>query len=76
MAEELKLPKEVVKENWKDDVDVDYAIYGDNEKEEMEYINPTEIDKKKMNIIEAKKEKLLESRGKKISLFFQNAKAA
>lgn len=76
MAEELKLPKEVVNENWKDDVDVDYAIYGDNEKEEREYINPTEIDKKKMDAIEAKKEKLLESRGKKIGLFFQNAKVA
>ena len=32
MAETLKLPNAVVDSDWKDDVDVDYAIYGGNER--------------------------------------------
>ncbi len=42
----LELPNHVVNSGWKDDVDVDYAIYGNNEKEEGEYISPNTIDEK------------------------------
>ena len=46
MAETLKIPNTVVDSDWKDDVDVDYAIYGGNEKNEREYIPQAEINKK------------------------------
>ena len=34
MAEKLNIPNNVVDSEWKDDVDVDYAIYGGDEKKE------------------------------------------
>ena len=53
MAETLKLPTEVWKSNVKDDVDVDYAIYGDNEKQEREYIAPDKVSKKSIEMIKS-----------------------
>ena len=43
-TEKLNIPNEVIKENWKDDIDVGYATYG-NEKQEMEYISPDKVSK-------------------------------
>ena len=53
MAETINLPTEVWKSNWKDDVDVDYAIYGDNEKQEAEYIAPDKVSKKSIEKIKS-----------------------
>ena len=56
MAETLKLPTKVWNANWKDDVvddDVDYAIYGDNEKQEREYIAPDKVSKKSIEMIKS-----------------------
>lgn len=53
MAETLKLPTEVWESNVKDDVDVDYAIYGDNEKQEREYIAPDKVSKKSIEMIKS-----------------------
>lgn len=63
MAEKLKtqtlnIPDKVVDSNWKDDIDVDYAIYGGSEKKEGQYISPESVDKEtqnKINRIKAKK---------------------
>ncbi len=52
MAETLNLPTKVWNANWKDD-DVDYAIYGDNEKQEMEYIAPDKVSKKSIEMIKS-----------------------
>lgn len=45
--------------DWKDDIDVDYAIYGGNEKQEGEYINPDKVitkeTREKINRIKARK---------------------
>ena len=51
MAETINLPKQVVDSDWKDDVDVDYAIYGGNEKEEKSYISPNTISEDAKNKI-------------------------
>ena len=53
MAETIKIPTEVWESNWKDDVDVDYAIYGDNEKQEAEYIAPDKVSKKSIEMIKS-----------------------
>jgi hypothetical protein len=67
MAEIIKIPTEVWKSNWKDDVDVDYAIYGDNEKKEAEYIAPDKVSKKSIEKIKSIDLKpLFKSRGKKL----------
>ena len=65
MAETLKLPNTVVDSDWKDDVDVDYAIYGGNEKFEREYVSQQEI--KKETIERIKKQKI-----GKLALFNMN----
>lgn len=57
MAETINLPKQVINSNWKDDVDVDYAIYGDTEKEEREYISPKSVDRETRSKIEAIKKR-------------------
>lgn len=45
--------------DWTDDIDVDFAIYGGNEKKEGEYINPDKVitkeTREKINRIKAKK---------------------
>lgn len=41
--EKLNLPSEVHDSDWHDDVD--YAIYGENEKSEREYISPDKVSK-------------------------------
>ena len=51
MAEKLKIPNQVIDSDWKDDVDVDYAIYGENEKEEAGYEEPAKISKDAINKI-------------------------
>ena len=55
MAEILSLPKEVINSEREDDVDVDYAIYGDNEKTESEYTSPEAVSKESISKIEARK---------------------
>ena len=54
MAEKLNIPKRVVDSDWKDDVDIDYATYGD-EKAEREYISPTEVSKESISMIKKRK---------------------
>ena len=53
MAEILNIPTEVWESNWKDDVDVDYAIYGNNEKQEAAYIAPEEISNESIEMIKS-----------------------
>lgn len=79
MAEKIKqkistfeIPAEK-NEDWHDDIDVDYATYG-NEKQEREYISPSEVGKEnKENIeeIKAKNQKL-----GRIALFNMDSKLA
>lgn len=58
MAETLKLPKEVINSDWRDDVPsdiedtpIDYAIYGANEKEEASYISPKRVSRESIKRI-------------------------
>lgn len=57
MAEKLKqistlsIPSEVVDSDWKDDIDVDYAIYGDSEAKEGDYVSPKSVSKESINQI-------------------------
>ena len=55
MAETLKLPNAVVDSDWKDDVDVDYAIYGGNEKQERESVSQEQLSKEKIDRIKKRK---------------------
>ena len=55
MADTLKLPNTVIDSDWKDDVDVDYAIYGGSEKNERQYVSQTEISKEKIERIKQRK---------------------
>ena len=55
MAEKLKIPNKVVDSDWEDDIDVDYAIYGDNEKNEATYVSPAEVSKESIKKIKAQK---------------------
>lgn len=55
MAEIIKLPNTVVDSDWKDDVDVDYAIYGGTEKNEREYVPQAEIKKETIERIKSQK---------------------
>lgn len=48
----------VVDSDWKDDIDVDYAIYGDTEKAEGQYISPASISKETIKEIKSFQEKL------------------
>ena len=57
MAETIKIPNQVVNSDWKKDIDVDYAIYGDTEKEEREYISPESVDKETERKINAIKQR-------------------
>ena len=54
----LTIPNEVVDSDWKDDVDVEYAIYGNNEKQEGEYISPQNVSKESLNKIKNMQVKL------------------
>ena len=47
----LNIPSEVVDSEWKDDIDVDYAIYGDNEEQEGEYISPKHVSRESIKQI-------------------------
>lgn len=64
MAEALKIPKQLVDSDWKDDdVDVefakvDYAIYGGSEKKEKEYISPNEVSKESIAKIKKRNQKI------------------
>ena len=55
MTETLKIPNTVVDSDWKDDVDVDYAIYGGNEKQEREYVSQEQLSKEKIDRIKKRK---------------------
>ena len=70
MTEQLKIPKEAINANWKDDIDLDFETYG-NSKQEMEYISPDSISKESIDRIKARK---LKERGHKILLFSKNEK--
>lgn len=52
MAEKLNIPNNVVDSEWKDDVDVDYAIYGGSNKGEMEYVSPQDVSKETVKKLE------------------------
>ncbi|MBQ3292831.1 hypothetical protein IJG93_00790 [Candidatus Saccharibacteria bacterium] len=63
MAEKLKtgtlnVPNKVIDSDWRDDIDVDYAIYGDDEKQEGEYISPRSVSKESIKEIKSFQEKL------------------
>lgn len=59
----LNIPSEVVDSEWRDDIDTDYAtredgsiesnfeFYGDNEKQEGEYISPSKVSKESLSQI-------------------------
>lgn len=66
--EKLKIPNQVIDSDWKDDID--YETYGTN-KEEMEYVAPSEISKESIERIKARK--LNQERGRKIFLFSKEA---
>ena len=51
----LNLPTEVIDSQWEDDIDVDYATYGD-EKQEREYISPKSIKKESIEKIKSLKQ--------------------
>lgn len=57
----FKVPDDgkVIDSDWKDDIDVNFAIYGGNEKKEGEYINPDKVvtkeTQRKIDRIKAKK---------------------
>ena len=70
MTEQLKIPKEAINANWKDDIDLDFETYGNSE-QEMEYISPNSISKESIDKIKARK---LKERGHKILLFSKNEK--
>ena len=57
MTETIKLPKQVQEDNnWRDDIDLDYATYG-NEKDEMKYVSPKRISKEAKESIAKIKER-------------------
>lgn len=66
--EKIQLPNQVIDSDWKDDID--YEPYG-NEKQEMEYVAPSEISKESIEKIKARK--LNRERGHKVLLFSENA---
>jgi hypothetical protein len=54
MAETLRIPTQVVDSDWKDDIDVDYAIYGN----EKEYISPKNVSKESIQKIKARDQRI------------------
>ncbi|MBR2659511.1 hypothetical protein IKD60_01995 [Candidatus Saccharibacteria bacterium] len=56
----LNLPDDgkVVDSAWRDDIDVEYAIYGGDEKSEGQYIDPNTISKESIKKIKSFQEKL------------------
>ena len=64
MAEKLNIPNKVIDSEWKDDIDVDYATYGRNDKEEMEYISPKKVSRETERKIES-----IKSRNVKLGRF-------
>ncbi len=69
MTDTIKLPKEVINSNWKDDID--YEPY----KQEAKYISPEEISKESIKRIKARKLNMI--RGNKfLSIFNENNKLA
>ena len=63
MAEILKLPKQVVDSEWRDDIDtdfakVDYAIYGGNEQKEREFVSPDKISRESLAKIKQRNQKI------------------
>ena len=76
-ATTIKLPKKVHKSNWQDDIDVDYAIYGDDEKREMQYISPNSVSKASINKIKSMDLRpRFEKRGQAIVKAFDFSQAA
>ncbi len=54
MTEKLKLPKQVIDADWKDDAGLDYETYG-TKKQEMEYVSPSEISEESIKRIKDRK---------------------
>ncbi len=54
----LTIPNEVIDSDWEDDIDVDYAIYGQNEKQEGEYISPDSVSKESIKRIKSRQIRL------------------
>lgn len=63
----LNLPADgkVIDSAWKDDIDVEYAIYGNNEKTEGRYIDPDTVSKESIKKIKSFQEKIAFSALKK-----------
>ncbi|MBR3172625.1 hypothetical protein IKF21_01770 [Candidatus Saccharibacteria bacterium] len=56
MTETLKMPKEVVDSDWRDDIG-DYETYGTN-KQEMEYVSPGQVSHESIKKIKARNAKI------------------
>ncbi len=53
--EKLNIPNKTINSNWQDDIDVDYATYGGNDKAEREYISPDKVSKESIKRIKERK---------------------
>lgn len=75
MAEKLHLPKTPINNSdWESDVpDADYAIYGGDEKQEMQYISPESVSKESIKRIKARD---LRNGHKILNLFTKDQKLA
>ena len=57
--EKLNIPDKTIKANWKDDIDVGYATYGDSDKAEREYISPEKVSMESMKRIKQIKQRIV-----------------
>ena len=67
MAETLKLPKQVINSNWKDDIDIDYATSEDIKDnvidfepypEEADYVSKKKVSKESLARIKARNQRI------------------
>lgn len=47
----LNIPDQVIDSEWRDDIDVDYAIYGGDDEKEGEYISPDSVNEESLDHI-------------------------
>lgn len=62
----LNIPDQVIDSEWRDDIDVDYAIYGGNDEREGEYISPDSVNQESLEQIKDFQVKLAFSGLKKL----------
>ncbi|MBR2837115.1 hypothetical protein IKE79_02030 [Candidatus Saccharibacteria bacterium] len=53
----IKLPNKVINSNWRDDIDIDYATYG-NDQEEAKYISPNKVSKESIKLIKRRNQRI------------------